>query len=166
MDLLDRMLEHDRWTTAQLLEACLTLSDDQLDQTFDIGRQSIRETFEHMIVDALEYWTACISGEPHDHTRDGASPIPELIERHERSYQAFGTLARRMRDEARLEDRLVDRYGIAHETGATIIQVPLHNHQHRSEILHMLKRLEIDSRLDGDPQVWEQRTCQPTGNQS
>ncbi len=155
MDLLDRMLEHDRWITARLLGACLDLSDEQLDQTFDIGRRSIRETFEHMIIDALEYWTACVSGMPFDRERDGTSPIAALIERHERSYEAFEHLARQMRDEKRLNDRLIDRYGIAHEIGATIIQVPLHNHQHRSEILHMLKRLGATNLPEGDPQEWE-----------
>lgn len=158
MDSLDRLLEHDRWTTTRLLEMCSDLSDEQLDQKFDVGRQSIRETFEHMIIDAVEYWTACISGKPYNRDRDGTSSIAELLERHQRSYDAFAQVARQARDEQRLAERLTDRYQMEHEIGATIIQVPLHNQQHRSEILHMLARLGLTGLPDDDPQEWEQAT--------
>ena len=36
MDLLDRLLAHDTWTTRQLLLRCQQLTDEQLDQEFDI----------------------------------------------------------------------------------------------------------------------------------
>ena len=49
MDLLDRLLEHDHWATAQLLDLSRHLSDAQLDQEFDIGHRTLRDTFEHMI---------------------------------------------------------------------------------------------------------------------
>ena len=38
MDLLDRLLDHDRWATTQLLERSRGLNDVQLDQEFDIDR--------------------------------------------------------------------------------------------------------------------------------
>ena len=49
MDLLDRMVGHDRWATSQLLERCSRLTDAQLDQAFDVGHRSLRETLDHMI---------------------------------------------------------------------------------------------------------------------
>jgi hypothetical protein len=44
MNLLDRLLEHDDWATAQLLDLSRTLTDEQLDQEFDIGHRTIRGT--------------------------------------------------------------------------------------------------------------------------
>ena len=38
MDLLDRLLGHDTWTTRQLLLCCWSLTDEQLDREFDIVR--------------------------------------------------------------------------------------------------------------------------------
>jgi hypothetical protein len=35
MDLLDRLLGHDRWTTARLLERCRELGTEQWVQPFD-----------------------------------------------------------------------------------------------------------------------------------
>lgn len=44
MDLLDRLLEHDRWTTRQVLTICCTLTPDQLQQPFDVGHGAIKAT--------------------------------------------------------------------------------------------------------------------------
>ena len=49
MDILDRLLAHDTWTTQQLLNECAGLSDELLDKNFDIDHRSLRETFLHMI---------------------------------------------------------------------------------------------------------------------
>ena len=56
MDLLDRLLGHDAWTTRQLLLRCRELTDEQLDRRFDIGDRSLRETFVH-IIENMEDWT-------------------------------------------------------------------------------------------------------------
>jgi uncharacterized damage-inducible protein DinB len=49
MDILDRLLGHDAWTTRQLLLRCRELTDEQMDRPFDIGNRSLRQTFEHII---------------------------------------------------------------------------------------------------------------------
>jgi hypothetical protein len=41
MDILDRLLGHDAWTTRQLLLRCRDLTDAQLDREFDIGHRSV-----------------------------------------------------------------------------------------------------------------------------
>ena len=56
MDILDRLLAHDTWTTRQLLLACKALPDSVLDQEFDIDHQSLRSTFIH-IIENMEEWT-------------------------------------------------------------------------------------------------------------
>jgi uncharacterized damage-inducible protein DinB len=50
VDLLDRLVEHDAWTTRQLLDRCRALADDQLDRRFDIGHRTVRATLQHIIV--------------------------------------------------------------------------------------------------------------------
>lgn len=60
MNLLDRVLGFDRWTTQRLLSLSEGLSDDQLDQEFDIGQRTIRKSFDHMIL-AMELWTALMT---------------------------------------------------------------------------------------------------------
>jgi hypothetical protein len=44
MDLLDRMLGHDQWTTARVLGLSRDLTNAQLDQPFDVGHGTLRET--------------------------------------------------------------------------------------------------------------------------
>jgi hypothetical protein len=57
MDILDRLLGHDAWTTRQLLLRCRELTEEQLDRHFEIGDRSLRETFQH-IMENMEIWTA------------------------------------------------------------------------------------------------------------
>jgi hypothetical protein len=94
MDLLDRVLDHDHWATARLLELSRSLNDVRLDQPFDIGHRTLRATFEHMIFN-VEFWTGLMVEQPVDAQRDDRS-VALLIERHERSYATFATLSHRM----------------------------------------------------------------------
>ena len=53
MDILDRLLGHDAWTTRRLLLCCRELREDQLDQPFEIGHRTVRRTLIHMVGDVL-----------------------------------------------------------------------------------------------------------------
>ena len=63
MDLLDRLLGHDAWTTRQLLLRCRGLTDEQLDRRFDIGHETLRGTLVH-IIGNLEVWTDLLHERP------------------------------------------------------------------------------------------------------
>jgi uncharacterized damage-inducible protein DinB len=153
MDLLDRLLEHDRWATTHLLELCRGLTDAQFDRAFDIGHQTLRTTFEHMIFN-VEFWTGLMTGQLFDAQRDDRS-LAALIDRHERSYATFATLARRVRDEERLEDTFVDHFDTHMTFGGAIIHVVLHNAEHRSEALHILERLGVPDLPEVDHGLWD-----------
>ena len=160
MDLLDRMVGHDRWATTQLLELCSTLTAAQLDQEFDIGHHTLRETLDHMIY-VIDFWSGWMAGRPVDHDRTTQQydrSIAALIERHERYQANFAAFARRALDERRLDDTFVDHYAVRQSLGATIIQLLHHNAQHRSEVRHMLERLGVAELWDYDPQEWEHVT--------
>ena len=141
MDLLDRLLDHDHWATAQLLDLSRGLSDAQLDQPFDIGHRTLRATFEHMIFN-FAFWTASMAERSVDAQRDDGS-LAALIDRHERSYATFASVARRVRDEQRLDDTFVDHFGGHMTFGGAIVHVVLHDAEHRGEALHILDRLGV-----------------------
>ena len=63
MDLLDRLLEHDRWTTRQVLAICSTLPPEQLHQPIAIGHGTIDETLRHMVRN-VQVWTDLMSRAP------------------------------------------------------------------------------------------------------
>jgi uncharacterized damage-inducible protein DinB len=160
MDLLDRMLGHDQWATTQLLELSSALSDSQLDQEFDIGHRTLRETLDHMVY-VISFWTGWMSGQPvaHDRTtQEHERSVASLIERHAQFHESFAALARRIHDEQQMDEIFIDHYDVRQSLGATIVQVMHHNAQHRSEVRHMLERLGVSDLWDYDPQEWEHVT--------
>jgi uncharacterized damage-inducible protein DinB len=154
MDLLDRQLGHDHWATARLLELSRDLTDAQLDQPFDIGQGTLRETLDHLVF-VIDAWTGLMTGRAATMERAGRRTIAELLERHERFHATFADFARRAHDEQRLDDTFVDHYAIRQSLGGTILQVMHHNAQHRGEARHILERLGVRDLLDFDPQEWE-----------
>lgn len=160
MDLLDRMLGHDRWATEQLLGLCASLTDAQLDQEFDIGHRTLRETLDHMIY-VINFWSGWMSGRPVAHDRATVQyerSLAAFAQRLDCFHTAFAALARQMVAEQRLDDTFIDHYNVRQSIGATIIQVLHHNAQHRSEVRHMLERLGVPDLWDYDPQEWEHVT--------
>src|SRR5437899_2293915 len=60
-DCLQILISHDRWATAQLLDACGKLPADQFHRRFDIGPGSLHDTLTH-IVAAMRAWTETLAG--------------------------------------------------------------------------------------------------------
>jgi uncharacterized damage-inducible protein DinB len=156
VDLLDRFLGHDGWTTGRLLVLSRGLADEHLDQRFDIGHETLRETFAHMIGN-VEIWTDLMAERPVDRTSREVS-MDALIERHERSCAGFASLARRIRDEGRFDESYVDTLDdppTSKTLGGTIVHVITHNMFHRGEALHILQRLGVADLPEGDALSWE-----------
>jgi len=153
MDLLDRLLEHDHWATARLLVSSRALTDAQLDQPFDIGHRTLRETFEHMIF-YVDFWTALMAGQPGSDQRVDHA-VAALSERHERSYAAFASFARRVWGEQRLDETFVDHFGERMTFGGAIVHVVLHNAEHRTEAVHILVRLGAPDLPEVDHGLWD-----------
>ena len=159
MDLLDLLLDHDRWATTRLLGASGDLTDAQLDQEFDIGHRTLRDTFGHMIYN-VPFWTAWLARNPAagwssaDDQPDDRS-LAALVDDHERSYGAFATVARRLRDEQRLAETFLDHYAVRKSFGGIILMVVEHNVEHRGEALHILQRLGVPDLPEVDVGVWD-----------
>jgi uncharacterized damage-inducible protein DinB len=159
VDLLDRLLAHDAWTTRQLLILAQPLTESQWTQPFDLGHVTLRETIEHMI-DNVETWTALMNGAEHpgeQPTFTGLSAA-DLLVRQDASMAAFSALAQRVRAKDSWDVLWVDILDDppAEKTyGGAVAHVLTHNMHHRSEVMHMLHRLGVANVIEGDVLSWE-----------
>jgi uncharacterized damage-inducible protein DinB len=159
VDLLDRLLAHDEWTTRQLLLLAAPLTDSQWIQPFDIGHITLRTTLEHMISN-VETWTALMNGEQNPDaqpTFEGLSPA-DLLARHQAAMAALTALAHRIRFAGAWDVLWVDILDDPPQEksyGGAILHVITHNMHHRSEVMHMLHRLGVGNVIEGDMLSWE-----------
>ena len=163
MDLLDRLLEHDRWTTRQVLLICRTLPPEQWRQPFDLGPGTLDDTLRHMIRN-IQVWTDLMLTRPLRpldaiNQADGET-LPAVFAA---VYADFAACARRLRDDDRLDDVYLDTLDNPPQPksfGGTIAHVITHNMHHRAELLHMLGRLGVSDLPEGDVLGWEAQAGQ------
>ena len=159
MDLLDRLLGHDAWTTRQLLLQCQSLSDEQLDRPFPIGHASLRATFDHIVWN-IEAWTDSICRRPIA-PRPGSRPvtIASLLARLDATHAEFAAVARRLQSEGRLDELFPDPDSSGRVTlkthGGAIAHVITHSMHHRAQVLNIMRQLGITNLLEGDALSWE-----------
>jgi uncharacterized damage-inducible protein DinB len=158
MDLLDRLLEHDCWTTGQILAICCTLSPEQLQTQFDVGNHTLGATLRHMIAN-IQVWTDLMHSRPveADSIVDTMA-VNELAVLFPTLYLEFAATARRLRDDGRLDDFYLDTLDDPPQSksfGGTIAHVITHNMHHRAELLHMLGLLGVSNLPEGDVLSWE-----------
>lgn len=155
MDILDRMIAHDAWTTRQLLLACEPLPDELLDKEFEIDHRSLRETFLHMM-DNMETWTDLLYERPVQ-SRTGSS-IPELIDRLSVISRDFANISRRIARENRYDDTFVDvldRPPRRKTYGGVIAHLLTHSMHHRAQIMFLMEKVGIKDHIEGDLLSWE-----------
>ena len=158
MDLLDRLLGHDAWTTRQLLSRCDHFSDEQLDRTFPIGHGSLRATFEHTIWN-IEVWTDLMCERA---VRQNPGPadmtIPAMTRRLDATAAEFAELARRLTRDGRLDHLFADTVetpNVMYTFGGGIAHVITHSMHHRAQVLNMMRHLGITDLIEGDTLTWE-----------
>ena len=161
MDLLDRLLEHDAWTTGQLLDRCRALSDDQLDRPFDIGHRTVRATLQHIIFN-MEAWSALMAGAttlPPRPPREGES-LSTLADRLTRAAAVLAHVAHAVRAREGWDDRwldVLDSPPTEKTYGGAIAHVITHSMHHRAQLLYMLRQLGLTALPEGDVLSWEQQ---------
>ncbi len=153
VDQNERLLQHDRWMTNLMYDAAATLDDAQLDQDFDIGHRTVRNTLDHITV-GIELWTALLEGKPAVWEPNPAD-VETMRARYLAAHDRFADLSRQIVAEGRLDETFVDPWDYQQSNGSTILHVTLHSHVHRSELLHMFQRLGFGEFTQGDPQEWE-----------
>lgn len=160
MDLLDRLLEHDHWTTRALLLRCRDLTDEQLDRDFDIGLRTLRGTTHHIIRN-MEIWSGLMTGRLTPANRNElptSQSVDGLLERLDQASANLATLARSVAardgwDECWIDT--LDEPPTEKSFGGAIAHVLTHSMHHRSQVIHMLRRLGVVDVPEGDVLSWE-----------
>lgn len=158
MDLLDRLIGHDTWTTRQLLLACQTLPDEALDREFEIDHKSLRETFLHMI-ENVETWTDLMAGR--EVQERAGRTMPELLERLSTASRDFANLARQVGREGRYDDCFwdtLDNPPVQKTFGGAIGHVLTHNMHHRAHLMWLMERVGLTEHIEGDLLGWESQS--------
>jgi uncharacterized damage-inducible protein DinB len=159
LDILERLVRYDAWTTEQYLALSADLTDEQLDRPFDLGPGTLRQTWLHLIGN-VETWTALMRGRAQRPAAPPAIPpaMAALRARFEASAPDFAALARELAAANRLDELWTDVLDTPPQRksyGGAIAHVLMHNAQHRSEICHMLQRLGVSAVPEGDVLSWE-----------
>ncbi len=165
MDLLDRLLGHDAWTTRQLLLRCESLTDEQLDREFDIGHKTVRATFHHIIVN-VEVWSGLMAGDftrSEQRLRSQTRSVSALIVRLNRAATELAKVARTVAQRGGWDEVWVDTLDnppVEKTYGGGIVHVITHSMHHRAQLLYMLRQLGVEKLPEGDALSWEQQAKQ------
>ncbi len=164
MDLSERLIEHEHWHTARLLEQAATLSDDALDRQvrpgltvhdFEGPEPDVRTMLER-IVFTKEVWTAAIGGGDIP-PRDQRS-IPALQARLAVVQPPFGALVRRIRDRNEWDDAFVDALctpPVSFTFGSVIAHILTVSVVRRQTVIGALRELGVADAETRDPIEWE-----------
>lgn len=155
MDIVDRLLAHDTWTTRQLLLACQPLPDDVLDREFAIDHGSLRKTFVHIIAN-LEVWTDLLYERPVQ--RKTGDAIPQLLERLSAASRDFARMARKVVREQRYDDAFLDTLDNPPQLktfGGVIGHVITHDMHHRAQVMFLMEQAGLKEHIEGDLLSWE-----------
>jgi uncharacterized damage-inducible protein DinB len=145
-DPLDILLSHDRWATAQILDACGKLSDEQFHRDFDIGLGSLHDTLTHVIAVVRALGDTLAGAEPRPRLEsDGQRRTPaQLRALLDESYPSFAAEARRRP----LDETVTRRTSIGKlltiTRGAAFVHVTTHAMHHRAQCLNMLRHLGVN----------------------
>lgn len=147
MDLLDRFLGHNAWTTGRLIEQSRGLTDAQLDQEFDIGLRTVRATIDH-IIESIEWWTDLMNGAPvrtFEDLGEESMALDGLAKRLEIVAAQFAEVARQQQAQGRLDEHWQGRddQPKSYSYGTTIVHVITHSGHHRAQLMYMLKSLGV-----------------------
>jgi len=157
MDLLDRLLGHDAWTTRQLLDRCAPLADEQLDREFDIGHRSLRATLVHLIYN-MEVWSALMAGAPLAKEVDRS--VSGLMRRLDAAAARLRSVAREIGDRNAWDEEwldYLDRPPQKKSYGTAIAHVLTHSMHHRAQLLYLLRLSGVTDLPEGDVFSWEHR---------
>ena len=156
MNLLDRLLSHDSWTTKMLLERCDELDDAALDRTFDIGHKTIRATLHHLIHN-MEIWSLLMAGEVVVPEQDNS--LAGMKQRLGAAALRLAAVAQDVASRGTWDDEWLDSFEDPPRMksfGTSIAHIITHSMHHRAQLLYMLRLAGVNSLPDGDVFSWEE----------
>ena len=159
MTILERLLQHDAWTTRALLELSASLPDSALDREFDIGHRSLRRTFAHIIAN-MECWCDLMIGKP-QRSQSHVKPrntISELTDRLDIVAEQLLALGRKVVEEGREDEFFIDYLQDPPRRkpfGAGLVHLATHGMHHRAQCLYIMRQLGGMKLIEGDAIGWE-----------
>ncbi len=145
LDLLRSLLQYDDWANDRVLQASATLTDEQLDRAFDMGRGSPRRTLLH-IVSAEHVWVCRWQGRaetpwPDEEERATVATMHERLQQVRSARDSF--LAQLSDGDLGRQVRYRDSFGSPYiaALGDMIIQLCHHSAHHRAQIVNMIRRV-------------------------
>ena len=144
-DPLQILLAHDRWATAQILDACDRLSTDPFHRRFDLGPGSLHDTLTHM-AGATRAWTDTLAGwDPRPRPEaDGQRRTPDQLRALlDESFRELAAAAARRPLAEWVTRTLRDGRTADFTRGAVLTHVATHGMHHRAQCLNMLRQLGV-----------------------
>jgi AraC family transcriptional regulator len=164
MDLSERLVEHDHWHTARLLEQAATLSDEALDRhmrpglivhAFEGPEPDVRTMLDRLVF-TKEVWTAAIAGREFPADRD--LKIAGQQARLAAVQPQFTALVRRIRDRNEWDDVFVDALctpPVSFTFGSVIAHILCVSMVRRQTVIDVLRELGVRDVETRDPIEWE-----------
>ena len=158
MDLLDRLLGHDVWTTNQILDICNGLQENELDREFDIGHRTIRRTLDHVIHN-IEVWSSQMSGLNWERPSDCS--VAGMRSRLSVAHERLSNISRRIAESQGWDELWLDTWEnppVEKSFGTAIAHIITHSMHHRAQLLLMLRLSGVGDLPEGDVFSWEERS--------
>jgi uncharacterized damage-inducible protein DinB len=146
-NILARFFEHNNWANLQIIQACATLSDEQLDaEPQSASKGSIRLTLWHIMDGQQNYLSQLIGMAPVFNWK--APPaFAELLE--SAAISGEGLLAQARDETSNALKTKIENDGYAIEPWVVMVQAINHATEHREQIKSMLSALGVTPpRLD------------------
>jgi len=137
------LIAHDRWANQHLYAACQPLSQDQLNQPFEMGTGSLSTNLVHNL-GAMQGWTDVLDGTPsRPRLEEQTYTLNQIIELHDPISNAFEQAAL-----ARPFDTIINRdrgdHTYTFTVGGILTHVMTHSMHHRAQCLNMLRHLGVE----------------------
>ena len=140
-NILGKLFEHNNWANNQIIQACTSLGDEQLDaEPQSATKGSIRSTLMHPVSSQKGYLSLLTV--PVEKRKDVSLAFAELQESARSSGEGLLALARDESGKA-LETRLQTMDGFHVEPWVVMVQVINHATEHREQIKSMLSALGL-----------------------
>ena len=164
MDMTDRLLEYDAWSTARLIENAEQLKAADLDREIRPGHvvfsfagpePSVRLMFANHVYEK-EVWVAAMSGDKIPTESD--NDLSALRVRHDTAAKRFRDIARGIRDRGEWDDAFVDALCDPPQSftyGSVVAHIIEHAAHRRAMLITVLKELGVKDVESGDPIDWE-----------
>jgi uncharacterized damage-inducible protein DinB len=145
---LEKLFEHNNWANQKMIEACLALSDEQLDtEPQSITKGTIRLTLVHLVSAQQSYLRTLTL--PLEERRDAVT-VAFADSQESAGKSGEGLLALARGEQKPLKDQLQTRDGHLVEPWVLMVQIINHATEHREQISNMMSALEVTPpNLDG-----------------